>query len=86
MINVNRFISENITSRTSSMFTPDIETNKEQLIKEILGKSILVIGGAGSIGASYIRAILPFKPSKLVVVDLSENGLTELTRDLRTCL
>ncbi len=84
MINVNRFISENITSRTSSMFTPDIETNKEQLRKEILGKSILVIGGAGSIGASYIRAILPFKPSKLVVVDLSENGLTELTRDLRS--
>ena len=40
MINVNRFISENITSRTSSMFTPDIETNKEQLRKEILGKSI----------------------------------------------
>lgn len=84
MINVNRFISENITSRSSSMFTPDIETNKEQLRKEILGKSILVIGGAGSIGASYIRAILPFKPSKLVVVDLSENGLTELTRDLRS--
>lgn len=84
MINVNRFISENITSRPSSMFTPDIEANKEQLRKEILGKSILVIGGAGSIGASYIRAILPFKPSKLVVVDLSENGLTELTRDLRS--
>ena len=34
--------------------------------------------------SSYIRAILPFKPSKLVVVDISENGLTELTRDLRS--
>lgn len=66
------------------MFTPDIEANKEQLSKEISGKSILVIGGAGSIGASYIRAVLPFKPSKLIVVDLSENGLTELTRDLRS--
>jgi FlaA1/EpsC-like NDP-sugar epimerase len=84
MININRFISENITSRPFSMFTPDIEANKEQLSKEISGKSILVIGGAGSIGASYIRAVLPFKPSKLIVVDLSENGLTELTRDLRS--
>lgn len=84
MININRFISENITSRPSSMFIPDIEANKEQLSKEISGKSILVIGGAGSIGASYIHAVLPFKPSKLIVVDLSEYGLTELTRDLRS--
>ena len=84
MININRFISETISSRPSSMFIPDIEANKEQLSKEISGKSILVIGGAGSIGASYIHAVLPFKPSKLIVVDLSENGLTELTRDLRS--
>lgn len=43
-----------------------------------------MIGGAGSIGSSYIKAILPFKPSKLVVIDLNENGLAELTRDLRS--
>ena len=48
------------------------------------GKKVLVIGGAGTIGSSYIRALLPFRPAKLVVVDLSENGLTELTRDLRS--
>ena len=68
------------------MFALDIDANKDTLIKEIKGKSLLVIGGAGSIGASYIHAILPFKPSKLVVIDLNENGLAELTRDLRsTC-
>lgn len=39
---------------------------------------------AGTIGSSFIRAILPFKPIELVVVDISENGLTELTRDLRS--
>ncbi|MEO3240269.1 UDP-N-acetylglucosamine 4,6-dehydratase [Parabacteroides distasonis] len=66
------------------MFAVDIEANKEQLKQEIEEKSLLVIGGAGSIGSSYIRAVLPFKPSKLVVVDLSENGLVELTRDLRS--
>ncbi len=84
MLNIDKFIGENITSRTKSMFAIDIEANKKQLCQEIAGKSLLVIGGAGSIGSSYIRAVLPFKPSKLVVVDLSENGLTELTRDLRS--
>jgi len=40
--------------------------------------------GLKKIGSSYIRAVLPFRPSKLVVVDISENGLAELTRDLRS--
>lgn len=84
MLNIDRFVSESITSRSGSMFAVDIEANKEQLKQEIEEKSLLVIGGAGSIGSSYIRAVLPFKPSKLVVVDLSDNGLVELTRDLRS--
>ena len=84
MLNINRFIGEYITSRPTSLFMPDIEANREKLREEIEGKSLLVIGGAGSIGSSYIRAVLPFKPSKLVVVDLNENGLAELTRDLRS--
>ena len=47
-------------------------------------KKILVIGGAGTIGSNYIKQILFFKPNKLIVVDTNENGLTELTRDLRS--
>lgn len=66
------------------MFLPDIESNRAELQKLVEGKKVLVIGGAGTIGSSYIRAILPFHPAQLVVVDLSENGLTELTRDLRS--
>lgn len=46
--------------------------------------SILVIGGAGSIGSNYIKQIIKFKPKRIVVVDINENGLTELTRDLRS--
>ena len=84
MFNISKFIGENITSRPVSLFASDIEANKDKLREEIEGKSLLVIGGAGSIGSSYIRAMLPFHPSKLVVVDLSENGLAELTRDLRS--
>jgi len=43
-----------------------------------------VIGGAGTIGSSYIKAIFKFNIAKLVVVDINENGLTELVRDLRS--
>lgn len=78
MLNVNKFISDYITARPVSLFAQDIEANKVRLSEEIQGKKVLVIGGAGTIGSSYIRAILPFRPSELVVVDISENGLTEL--------
>ena len=49
-----------------------------------MNSKVLVIGGAGTIGSNYIKQLLYFKPSKLVVVDTNENGLTELTRDLRS--
>ena len=84
MLNISKFISDNVTFRQKSMFLADIENNSEIIRNEVEGKSLCVIGGAGSIGSSFIRAILPFKPSKLVVIDLNENGLAELTRDLRS--
>ena len=79
-----KFISEHVTKRPESMFKVDVEAYRAELTQEIEGKSVCVIGGAGSIGSSFIRAMLPFKPSKLIVVDLNENGLAELTRDLRS--
>lgn len=84
MINIDQFIGRYVTERHTSMFQDDIMEHRERLEEEIGGKKVLVIGGAGSIGSSYIKAVLPFKPSQLVVVDLSENGLAELTRDLRS--
>ncbi|MBD5224017.1 MAG: UDP-N-acetylglucosamine 4,6-dehydratase [Bacteroidales bacterium] len=84
MINIENFTKEHVIERKESLFLPDIIANKETLSKEIDGKDILVIGGAGSIGSSFIKAVLKFNPSKLVVVDLNENGLAELTRDLRS--
>ena len=84
MFNLTSFISKAITSRRQSMFLEDIARYHAELSSQIQGKRVLVIGGAGTIGSSYIRALLPFRPASLVVVDLSENGLTELTRDLRS--
>lgn len=84
MFNLTKFISQHVTKRRTSMFSPDIDYNAEILFSKIKDKSILVIGGAGSIGSSFIKAILPFKPASLVVVDTNENALAELTRDLRS--
>ncbi len=84
MFNLDQFIGEHVTKRPQSMFLQDIEDNKEKLTEKIEGKSLLVIGGAGSIGSSFIKALLPFKPRTLVVVDYNENALAELTRDLRS--
>lgn len=84
MFNLSQFIKNHVTGRQVSMFASDIEANREELAREIEGKSVLVIGGAGSIGSQFIRSVCRFKPGKLVVVDLSENGLALLTRDLRS--
>ncbi len=84
MFDLDQFISKEITRRPQSMFLRDIEANRSELRQKIEGKTALVIGGAGSIGSSFVRAMLPFKPSKLVVVDINENALAELTRDLRS--
>ena len=84
MLNLRTFISTHVTNRNDSMFAEDIRKNIDTLTKRIKNKSVLVIGGAGTIGSSYIRALLTFEPKSLVVVDINENGLTELTRDLRS--
>lgn len=84
MLNINDFISKFVTARSSSMFANDLTSNSNKLTQSIKDKTVLVIGGAGTIGSSFIRALLPFKPKSLVVVDINENGLTELTRDLRS--
>lgn len=84
MFNLDKFIAESVTFRPVSMFAADIEANKETLTREIKGKKVCVIGGAGSIGSSFIKAVLRFEPGSVVVVDLNENGLAELVRDVRS--
>ena len=84
MFNLDKFIVDSVTFRPVSMFEPDIQANAKTLTKEIKGKKVCVIGGAGSIGSSFIKAVLRFEPKSVVVVDLNENGLAELVRDVRS--
>ena len=81
---LDKFISQYVTGREQSLFAADLDAHAPQLRKEIEGRKVCVIGGAGSIGSAFIKEILRFCPASLVVVDLSENGLAELTRDLRS--
>ena len=84
MLDIERFIAKNVTGREESFFVHDLEAHSEQIRSEIAGKKVCVIGGAGSIGSAYIKELVKFGPASLTVIDLSENGLAELTRDLRS--
>lgn len=84
LFNIERFIGEHVTGRRQSLLSADLLNQQEALLQAIKGKSVLVIGGAGTIGSSFIRALVRYAPSKLVVIDINENGLTELVRDCRS--
>lgn len=84
MFNKDNFIYKFVVQRSCSMFLTDILNYNMEIKRKVKGKTVLVIGGAGSIGSSFIKAILPFQPAALVVVDINENALAELTRDLRS--
>ncbi|MFA0962043.1 polysaccharide biosynthesis protein [Roseivirga sp. BDSF3-8] len=82
-LNLSAFIKR-ITGRSESLLAPDLEAYHDELSSRIDGASVLVIGGAGTIGSNFIKALLAYKPAKLYVADTNENGLTELVRDLRS--
>ena len=78
------FVNKFIINKYANLFEKDLIDYNDLLKKKIFKKSVLIIGGAGTIGSNYIKQILKFKPSIISVVDINENGLTELTRDLRS--
>lgn len=81
---IESFVRKYVTKRRESLLAADFAKSGDELHRRIDGKRMLVIGGAGTIGSNYIKAALcRFKPSALYVVDIDENQLTELTRELR---
>lgn len=73
-----------VTGRRQSLFAPDLDRFRTELAHRISGARVLVIGGAGSIGAATVRVLVPFAPATIHVIDQNENTLAELVRDLRS--
>ncbi|MCA9521439.1 MAG: polysaccharide biosynthesis protein [Myxococcales bacterium] len=71
-----------IFGRRRSLFADDLESRRQMIAAAVAGARVCVIGAAGSIGAAFVRQILPFAPRALHLVDLSENNLAEVVRDL----
>ncbi|HAI41514.1 MAG TPA: UDP-N-acetylglucosamine 4,6-dehydratase [Maribacter sp.] len=74
----------NLIGRERELFENDIATHEDQLSKIVGNSSFLVIGGAGSIGQAVTKEIFKRNPKKLHVVDISENNMVELVRDIRS--
>lgn len=73
-----------LLARREPMFRRDLADHEAELIDEIRGSSLLVLGGAGAIGRELVKAVFAYAPARLDVVDASENNLVELVRDLRS--
>jgi len=66
------------------LFTEDVRAHEKALLGAFRGSRVAVVGAAGSIGSAVVRTLLPFRPQGLSLIDLSENNLVELVRDLRS--
>ncbi|MDN3502056.1 UDP-N-acetylglucosamine 4,6-dehydratase [Psychrobacter sp. 5A.1] len=74
----------NLIGRNQPLFLFDISNKEQELRKVVSNSRFLVLGGAGSIGQAVTKEIFKRNPQKLHVVDISENNLAELVRDVRS--
>lgn len=73
-----------LIGRTGPLFEKDIADNEKEISRMIESSRFLVIGGAGTIGSAICREIFDRNPKVLHVVDISENNMVELVRDIRS--
>jgi FlaA1/EpsC-like NDP-sugar epimerase len=73
-----------LIGRDKDLFSTDITNNESRLKKVVSNSTFLVLGGAGSIGQAVTKEIFKRNPKKLHVVDISENNMVELVRDIRS--
>ncbi|MGG7073565.1 UDP-N-acetylglucosamine 4,6-dehydratase [Campylobacter sp. 9BO] len=74
----------NLIGRTKELFLTDMKNHKKELLEIVSSSKFLVIGGAGSIGRAVVKEIFKRNPKKLHIVDISENNMVELVRDIRS--
>ena len=75
-----------LIGRNQELFVEDINAHEKALMDIVSSSTFLVIGGAGSIGQAVTKEIFKRNPKKLHVVDISENNLVELVRDIRSSM
>lgn len=75
-----------LIGREKELFKEDIQKHEEELSNIVSKSSFLVLGGAGSIGQAVVKEIFKRYPQKLHVVDISENNMVELVRDIRSSM
>ncbi|PKP11847.1 MAG: UDP-N-acetylglucosamine 4,6-dehydratase [Bacteroidetes bacterium HGW-Bacteroidetes-4] len=73
-----------LIGRTNALFIKDLHAHSQALKDAVSNSRFLVLGGAGSIGQAVVKEIFKRSPQKLHVVDISENNLVELVRDIRS--
>ena len=73
-----------LIGRKKYLFQSDLVNFSSQLTKSVQTSSFLIIGAAGSIGQAVVKEVFKRNPKKLHIVDISENNLTELIRDIRS--
>lgn len=77
-------MSLSLLQRTQPLLELDLKLHEDHLYEQVENASFLVLGGAGSIGQAVTKEIFKRSPKKLHVVDISENNLVELVRDIRS--
>lgn len=75
-----------IIGRDGTLFRNEVDNRGQEIADAIKGSRVLVYGGAGSIGKEVVREIFMRQPKALCVIDISENNLVELVRELRSSL
>ena len=75
-----------LIGRSSPLFSSDIKAYDDLLSSKVSAARFLVLGGAGSIGQAVTKEIFKRRPRKLHVVDISENNMVELVRDIRSTI
>lgn len=75
-----------LIGRQQALFTNDIKNHEKEMSRLVSASRFLVLGGAGSVGQAVTKELFKRNPDKLHVVDISENNLVELVRDLRSSI
>src|SRR5690606_23943796 len=73
-----------LIGRNKYLFTDDVSRHEKDIEEIVSASSFLVLGGAGSIGQAVTKEIFKRNPKKIHVVDISENNMVELVRDIRS--